>query len=176
MLSLMAMFIIWLVANQCDWVLEQPTSSIMCLHPRMEQVRRLVGSAWTEVSTCMGAFGAPTTKPSTLYSSSEWVRALARSLSLEERSQLAGGKEVVTQDPITGQITGGRDLKKTQEYPAGYGDAVSSAFEQRVVDVDSEDDDGDDDDLQDLARDDWEDAGLKGVCAWLRLPHDRMVV
>ena len=37
---------------------------------------------------------------------------------------------------------------------------MSSAFEQRVVDIDSEDDEGDDDGLQDLARDDWEDAGL----------------
>ena len=92
MVALMAMYLMWLIAKGCSWILEQPSSSLMTLHPRLVEVRNAVGKEWVEISTCMGAFGAATIKPSKLWSSSAWAKELARNLSKRQRQQLGSAR------------------------------------------------------------------------------------
>ena len=181
MVALMAMYLLWLIAKDCSWILEQPSSSLMTLHPRLVEVRNVVGRAWVEVSTCMGAFGAATVKSSKLWSSSSWAKDLARSLSKTQRQQLGVGKEVTKIDEITGGVSAGRDLKGTQEYPNAYGYAVVNAFERDqqeiLIETASESDsEAEFENLISMDRDPWDDTGISEVCVWLGIPHDRWIV
>eukprot|EP00959_Pyramimonas_sp_CCMP1952_P120831 2526328-Pyramimonas_sp.AAC.1 len=63
-------------AKRAWWGLEQPLKSLMVHHPAMKWIAERVD--WVEVSTVMGAFGACSLKPSSLYGNSEWVRGLYR--------------------------------------------------------------------------------------------------
>ncbi len=57
------------------WLLEQPASSLMGLHPRLKEMQGL-----TQVHTWMGMFGADTAKPTLIYGIGDWFHGLHRVL------------------------------------------------------------------------------------------------
>ena len=83
----------------------------MYLHPRMKQVAEWHGENWTEIRTHMGAFGAPTPKPTALYSSHKYVKMFQRTLTPEQIALLDPDVEMSVRDEMTGKVTGGKDLK-----------------------------------------------------------------
>ena len=78
MVSRMTLILYILQAKNIFWLYEQPSSSILWCHPRMEEfIKR--HPAW-RCFTWMGGFGADSPKGTTLWSSRPAVRKLARSL------------------------------------------------------------------------------------------------
>lgn len=114
-----------------DWIIEQPASSLLFEHPRLRQIFDLASSGGTRVvqraSTWMGCFGAPTPKPTILVGTPVWLPSLARKF-VRNKFQKRHNKhmDIVTYKVVKGRkfFTGGSKLKKTQEYPLGYGQAA----------------------------------------------------
>ena len=128
MVASVALLMLLSTALQCSFILEQPATSIMYLHPRMKQVAEWHGENWTEIRTHMGAFGAPTPKPTALYSSHKYVKMLQRTLTPEQTALLDPDVEMSVRDEMTGKVTGGKDLKSSQAYPVDDGLAVQEVF------------------------------------------------
>ena len=129
----------------------------------------------------MGAFGAPTIKPSCLHRSSELVLSLARTLTSAEREAI---KAVCTEEVVVksddGKVSGGPDLKATQEYPRGCGEACAAAFEafqQRTEDLASDISEGEEMPIgvHLVTNDLWPDSSLEAVCRFMKIPHDRLI-
>ena len=66
-----------------SWILEQPASSVMSVHPKMRIVYESMGCTW------MGLFGAPTPKPTVLRSSHPFVFKLSRKMAKVDRERFA---------------------------------------------------------------------------------------
>ena len=81
---------------------------------------------------------------------------------------------MMTKDPISGALTGGKDMKSSQEYPEEYGRCVASAYKDHIAcmpDEVADSESSNEDCTADL--DPWSDAGLGEVCEWLELPTHR---
>ena len=145
----------------------------------MQQLQKVFGDSWTEVSTAMGAFGAPTLKPTKLISSSPSVGKLARAPTVEQRETIKANSEVTAVvNPVTGSVSGGCDLKAAQAYPAGYGEAVAIWFDDERGETDpisESDSDEENAGVHMEATDMWLDTGLRTVCAQLKVTHDRAI-
>lgn len=129
--------------------------------------------------TWMGCYGAPTRKPTRLWSSEKWVTNLARTMK-KDIAATKDSTEVVTVvvDMAGGKITGGSGLKATQEYPEAYGHAVAyeynSALNTELM-ADTLVDDSSDSDYDDApVNDTWPDLKLTGVGNLLNIKIDHM--
>ena len=101
------------------FMLEQPHSSLMALHPLMQLVARvattLPAGKWVEVSTYMGAYGGDRPKRSKLYGNRAWMKNFQREL---DGNKIPSCSEVgVSENMPNGKCKGGEHLKATQEYP-----------------------------------------------------------
>lgn len=178
MVSRMALLICFLSARFIGWVLEQPASSLMIRHPRMQMIKEFgqsdAGAALTEfheVSTNMGGFGAATKKPTKLYSSEKWILHLHRTVPPGYKAD----PEVQTVTVKDGKVTGGRDLKETQAYPIGYGQELFRAWRQHgrsealhcLQDDISENSD-------EYEEDDWHDTDMQGLVRAQNVRWDAM--
>ena len=121
--------VLWLLAcKQVSWVLEQPRSSLMELHPFLVELQSVLG--WESINTFMGAFGAETQKPTKLKGNVRWLQTLKRKLSANDRARMGRSDTAIRLEPHPcgrKRCTGSKTLKQTQEYPQGYADAVLSA-------------------------------------------------
>ena len=117
-------------AHRLIWLLEQPDSSLIKIHPALNAVRRRMrqrGEMWWQVQTVMGAFGGPTTKGHELCSNSEFMSKLRRShpgaicngVETAKKSVDKRGKQIVT---------GREDHSDSQEYTPALGEDVATAF------------------------------------------------
>ena len=72
------------IAKMCIWALEQPETSLMEFAPRVKAIfelpHGLLLGEYRRVQTFMGAFSAPTAKPTYIYSVGKWHQALIRAL------------------------------------------------------------------------------------------------
>ena len=116
------MTLIWYIlhAKQVYWIYEQPTSSILWSHPRMETFIKQY-FAW-RCHTWMGAFGAPSPKGTVLWSSRPTIRKMSRNLpdkdwtaQMVTKSQKADGRL---------SVSGSTDLKASQAYTPEFGFAI----------------------------------------------------
>ena len=92
------------------WLLEQPKSSLMHLHPRLRYITD--NSLAPRVHTSMGAFGAPSMKPSMLMGNVPWINSLRRAPTDDDRMRFASHSvvDVDSQGAVTGR---GPELKAT---------------------------------------------------------------
>jgi len=163
----MCLLLLLIRAKGATWLLEQPASSLMTRHNRFSH-NAIAGSIYTTY-TWMGCFGAPTRKATQLWSSAEWVVNLKRSMTKDIAMTKDSNKVVhVTEDPADGRrrISGGQNLKATQEYPEEYGKEVASQYDaarklqdEEVIAESSESDY----ELGPTMVDAWDDAKLEGV-------------
>ena len=132
MTARMILLLLLLEIRQVWWVLEQPMTSMMdkldlwrCLTCR---VKRL--------STCMGAFGAETQKPTWLLSSEKntWFLALARKVPEDAVFDSTG----VVVKGSDGRVSGGPGLKETQAYPSEYSLELLRLWTARQGEIDVE--------------------------------------
>ncbi|CAL1129927.1 unnamed protein product [Cladocopium goreaui] len=103
------------------WLLEQPGSSCMELHPLFQHMLKML--TIHKLGINMSDFGAPTTKRTLLYSSHREVENL---LEYKVEPQLQDREMVVSYTNHKGErrIHGGRDLKGSQAYPKQFGSAL----------------------------------------------------
>jgi len=174
MVSRCALLLLWLQSTCRTWILEQPSSSLMCLHPRMLFLRDICGQSWRHTHTWMGMFGASTPKATRLWSSSRSVYALHRRLDTSLSCQWDSSD--VTSRTASGGISGGPGLKDTQSYPEGYGAAVAREFtrSQKALEEEAEEAESDTETAAD-PTDSWPDAGLQELAGFLGVPHDRLM-
>lgn len=135
MTARMAMCLWLLTCKQCTWVLEQPRSSLMELHPYLQELKDVFG--WNAIHTFMGAFGAETQKPTKLKANCRWLNTLKRSISAEDRARMGPSDTAIRLAPHPcgkKRCSGSSTLKQTQEYPQGYADAVLAAYVQAQAD------------------------------------------
>ena len=175
MVSLCAMMWLWCWCAGCSTILEQPLGSLMGLHPRILQLKRVIGS-FVHVTTHMGAFGGDCPKPTNLYSDSSYVHKLVRSPTQADRARFAElDREIMTRCPITGALSGGRDMKASQAYPVEYGRVVAASYKTHIDKTPEELPDSETSSEEDCMadRDSWADAGVCEVCDWLGVPSNR---
>lgn len=111
-------------AKMMWWVLEQPQSSVMHLHPMFQYMIRLLGVHRLRVT--MSSFGGPTKKGTHLYSSHECIEDIQEHTVPE---QLEDRDMAVPYYNARGEkrVHGGKDLKSSQHYPDQFGVALAKA-------------------------------------------------
>ena len=126
MVAKLAVLLLIVQAFDVLWVVEQPSGSLLQLHPRMQYMLshvHVVRSSW-----CMADFGGKTLKPTWLYSNAS-LRALHEYQVL--RPPCAGKLAINARDAKTGKIrvTGDRaKLKESQAYPTKFGEAMAQTY------------------------------------------------
>ena len=134
MVSRCAILILLATALGIYWILEQPLSSLMIFHPRLQDIVTLM-RVW-QVSFKMSQFGARSEKPTKLYSNAEWVSDIANAESCVDdlNCDLDSLETYVKYFDKDGhpKVKGGRDLKLTQEYPRKIGVEVRRAWRNRA--------------------------------------------
>ena len=166
----LTLFII--LARGALWLLEQPKSSVMHLHPRLALF--MSRNPARRAHTSMGAYGAPSMKPSMLTGNVPFLLQLKKLPSENDRARFAS-HSVVDVDEF-GAVTGrGSELKATQEYPIHYCEQVADSWAaslvtDNVVSDDSESEDG----LYDENSDGWSDAGLSDLEDMMEVQHKVM--
>ena len=112
------------------WALEQPRSSLMTEHPCMRQFFRLQ-EVWT-ISLNMGEFGAPTLKPSWLFSNLAIIDELHLHKGVfnkeKDNSLVVLAKGADGSQKVTGRT---KDLKASQAYPPKFGRAMNAIFKKK---------------------------------------------
>ena len=126
MVSRMAALLLWIHNSGRFWVLEQPASSLMALHRRMQHVRRCTRN-WTSVMTYMCCVGAPSLKPTLLLSDHPLICRLHRK---RPRTFEASHALVLQYKDNNGtrRVAGNHAWKGSQAYPPGYRDAFAETF------------------------------------------------
>ena len=115
------------------WCLEQPHSSVMTDYQSfvfMRHMAELIGLEFFEVFTCMGAYNAPSLRPSCIFGSHSWVLELRRQPTMQQQKNMGKTNVAVTSVcPHTGRksVTGGSGLKATQKYTRDFGHFVAEA-------------------------------------------------
>ena len=175
MVSLMAIFWLWSIARGCITILEQPSTSLMRFHPRVKQIKRVLGDRWRLAHTHMGAFGGPTEKATILHGDAPYLSKLQRSPTPDDYARFASEDHEMVTRSQSGAFSGGKDLKDSQAYPAEYAENVIDLFAEHLGSADYVESDSDVEILDEEAveADAWEDAGLDEVCAWLGIPSHR---
>ena len=113
--------ILWVLeSKRVFWIYEQPQTSMLMLHPAMQEFVSRVSVYKAHVF--MGAFGAESPKPSFLWSSN----AAVSKFSLPLPKNRAWTKVVRTRVRPDGSVcvSGNKFLKATQTYPKEFGEAT----------------------------------------------------
>ena len=168
MVSRVVILLLLLTAKGCAWMLEQPLSSVLFLHPRFQQF--LSTHPVYRMTLDMYDFGGETTKPTVLYCSHDWFDEMS-SYAMERPPPLKTLASRVWDDETEKWcVTGGGNLNQSQHYPPSFGRSIARVFnshkhEVRTAAVEQ---------LQRLARseevgddcDPWDDAGMDAVLAY----------
>ena len=119
------------------WVLDQPRSITMQLHPRRELMLKKHEDAnihvHTNVPTYMGAFGGESQKCLKLSGTAEWLprmKAQASNATLYPKRDIV--RKTISKNG-TQQVTGGKDLKSTQAYTNQFGLQVAVSLFNTLV-------------------------------------------
>ena len=150
MVSRMCVLVIFMLSKFCPYLLEQPGTSIMRHHPRMEFVEAAAlalkallaeeelleeDTGLEELTTWMAAFGAQTAKRSLMITShGKIIDPLHRRLTRDQLRRLEGEdttdeRIVVENGIVKRKVTGRKHLiRGTEVYPKGYGQAVCSSY------------------------------------------------
>ena len=131
----------------------------MTSHPRLVYIGDTFGRF--SVSTFMGAFGAPTLKPTKLLSNRPWVAELTRKADKDLRAACKGDTVSKTLNAkAQPQVTGNKEaLKETQIYPWEYARSVFKAHSQNTAIIEEVEsiDSSDTDSHWSMPDDDWSD-------------------
>jgi hypothetical protein len=128
MTSRVALLLWVLLSKNCFFLLEQPMSSLMIHHPRMQEVCRhfVIYKAFV----WLGAYGGGSPKPTYLWSGHKFVEQLAgRTITRDTMWRDAPQMSVYSSDSNgRKRVSGGPKLKSSQAYPLAFGRAVARTF------------------------------------------------
>lgn len=109
-------------AKALFWILEQPASSIMYLHPCFQYVMKTVPVHRLRIN--MSNYGAPTKKTTWLYTSHECLADI-QEFTVPEKLVKREMAVKYTNGKGESHAHGGKDLRSSQSYPVEFGQAVS---------------------------------------------------
>ena len=146
MVARSALLILMAMARSLTWVLEQPTSSLMPMHPALEYIKHLAKtktwSKWYSVTTFLGQFGKDCEKPINLFTNKTWPYALTRP---KPATGTRFSRKTWRLDS-RGGVEGTKETKGSQSYTTEFGQAVLDAYvvaapgeEDRDLDHDTDD-------------------------------------
>lgn len=125
MVSRMAL-IVWLLESKLVfWLYEQPATSIMWQHPRMQQLIR--GLTVWRAHMYMGSYGAASPKPTHLWSPSPIVSMFSLPLPKCEWEQVVD-RTVLSNGKVS--VSGNKNLKAPQTYPREFGFATIRVWQK----------------------------------------------
>eukprot|EP00969_Alexandrium_andersonii_P248627 10986721-Alexandrium_andersonii.AAC.2 len=103
------------------WSIEQPGSSIMHLHPKLQARKAIL--QFHRVALWMKSYGSSSPKGTSLYGNAPYLDMMASSIPRHEQRADPSKRVSVhtTSSDGTHRVTGGPDLKPTQAYPPQYG-------------------------------------------------------
>ena len=136
-------------ARGAHFLIEQPASSVMFLHPVLNKFIQKLGSAWHSVTLHMGCYSLEMPKETILCGWAPWLYKLERRMTPTERYYMnrTKTKDTATHwvDKGTGKkrTRGGKDLKSSQSYPMSFGCAHALAYDEfksKEVRISSDDD------------------------------------
>ena len=177
-----AIVMCWCYARMLGFIVEQPATSVLWLHPAMRHVQAVAKALkfrWHMVSTYMFAFNGEHLKKTELVSNESFTHHLHRNHPGKKASSSArGAATALTSVRRDGkkQCSGTQALKATQTYTVEFGREVATAFAEFRTFYDDCGCTRGDDLLQIRTEDDggpWQDAGLEGVLQVLRVRHCR---
>ena len=173
MVSRMAALLIFCHCAGIWWVLEQPASSFMALHHRMQEVKEFTGSSWCHIWTWMGAFGANTAKGTRLWSNRRHITRLIRKLPKGWNAT----HKLATKDDAGGVSGIKQAVHDSEAYPKGYGEAVACVFSEvqhleLKQEVEDDDSSGDERECYNV----WDDLFLQQLADRMNIPHDRPIL
>ncbi len=165
--------LIWLVRFRgCSWVIEQPRSSVLIAHDRLQEIVMKTRVWWTRA--CMGAFRGTTLKPLQFWSGDQWISELSKhKVSFKHKFKRSVTYKTYMNKRGAIKHDGKQAaLKKTQSYTRRFGRVIANIFEQNWVAPATAGRAAGDDDaslLKMISSDDrWEDAQLDSVFAFLQ--------
>ena len=124
--------LIWLAlsCHQCC-VIEQPSSSLLSHHPRLQDL--FMDYVIYEIRISLGHFGAPTKKPVVLWCTHEWLDKLK--LKGKVKCSEAYLPTVISYVDKKGEkkCCGGPGLKGTQTYPYAFGDSIAQLYKRHMM-------------------------------------------
>ena len=123
------MLIELLMVRAIHWVLEQPMSSWLFRHPLFQRMLRRHEGKVFQFSFNMGILGAPTGKPTTLFTNFKFVEKVLEYAYARKApdAMQATFVRLWDEDRAKYAVTGNpQALKRTQAYPCGYGRAMVS--------------------------------------------------
>ena len=133
MVSRVALILRLLSSNGVWWVLEQPKSSVMIWHPRLEQLLEHMRVFRQEIY--LAGFGGQYPKPVILYSNFDYMWKLPQHHLYQPRAHKRCSDRLVT-PAKNGGVTGVTDkLKDSQSYPAAFGTALCDLYRGHSEDV-----------------------------------------
>ncbi len=134
MIYRMVVLIIIANARGLWWCIEQPKGSLMDRHPAFQS---LMGC--TQVfrhCTFMGRFGAETAKPTWVWSNKPWVADIEKhQVASNPRSQKMQLVSKYVDKTGRARVSGNKNLKASQTYPAGFGIAIASVYRDHQKDM-----------------------------------------
>ena len=124
-----ALAIYLLHAKGIMWMLEQPASSVLVYHRRMQELLK-VGIPMYRVHVWLGAFGGTSPKPTVLYSGHPFHSALShKKLEPGQTFEHHGQMVSVYRDGAgKTRVTGGAKLRESQHYPDAFGTALQELY------------------------------------------------
>lgn len=117
------------------FIIEQPTSSILWQHPRIQQMFQRLGTQVINTHTYMGMYGGDSEKGMKLYGTAPFLAELKDTMDKKVAAKLPQ-KELVKRTRLSSgriSISGGADLKASQAYPRRFGIRVAEAYHGYVT-------------------------------------------
>ena len=169
MVSRMCLLLLVVLSKGARWILEQPSSSLMPYHPRMQHAAIM---ARHSVFTWMGCFGAATRKATKLFDNPGWLPLLKRTMTKEVADRCSSEGVVSCTTGTDGQkkFKGLSGLKETQVYPHGYADELARQYRSEEEEFEGLVDSDSDSNYDSDCGDSWSDADLDEhdccACRW----------
>ena len=128
MVSRVALLVWVLESKKAFWLYEQPHSSLLFQHPRMQQIVRKLSIYRCHMH--MGSYGAASPKPTFLWAPTPWVYRFSIPLPADREWEPTVTKKVRADGSV--QVTGNETLKGTQAYPQEFGLATVRVWRHAV--------------------------------------------